>query len=101
MLPMASASLFLNIVAPSAGMSGMAIFIAEARRMKYSTGRAAVAGAVVLLLDYAAFLFVLALGISRPVSPGYAGCRGDNSFCHHACHIAGRSDTDLPGHALS
>jgi glycosyltransferase 2 family protein len=63
MLPMASASLFLNIVAPSAGMSGMAIFIAEARRMKYSTGRAAVAGAVVLLLDYTAFLSVLALGL--------------------------------------
>jgi uncharacterized membrane protein YbhN (UPF0104 family) len=63
MLPMASASLFLNIVAPSAGVSGMAIFIAEARRMKYSTGRAAVAGAVVLLLDYAAFLCVLALGL--------------------------------------
>jgi hypothetical protein len=31
--------------------------------MKYSPGRAAVAGAVVLLLDYAAFLFVLALGL--------------------------------------
>lgn len=63
MLPIAAASNFLNIVAPSAGMSGMAVFIAEARRMKYSTGRAAVAGAVVLLLDYAAFLFVLALGL--------------------------------------
>jgi glycosyltransferase 2 family protein len=63
MLPMASASLFLNIVAPSAGVSGMAVFIAEARRMKYSPGRAAIAGAVVLLLDYIAFLSVLALGL--------------------------------------
>lgn len=63
MLPLAAASNFLNIVAPSAGMSGMAVFIAEAQRRKYSTGRAATAGAVVLLLDYAAFLCVLTLGL--------------------------------------
>jgi glycosyltransferase 2 family protein len=63
LLPIAAASNFLNIVAPSAGMSGMAVFIAEARRMKYSTARTAVAGAVVLLLDYTAFLCVLALGL--------------------------------------
>jgi glycosyltransferase 2 family protein len=63
LIPIAAASNFVNIVAPSAGMSGMVVFIAEARRMKYSPGRAAVAGAVVLLLDYSAFLFVLALGL--------------------------------------
>jgi glycosyltransferase 2 family protein len=63
LIPMAAASNFVNIVAPSAGMSGMVVFIAEARRMKYSPARAAVAGAVVLLLDYTAFLFVLALGL--------------------------------------
>jgi glycosyltransferase 2 family protein len=63
LIPIAAASNFVNIVAPSGGMSGMVVFISEARRMKYSPGRAAVAGAVVLLLDYAAFLFVLALGL--------------------------------------
>jgi uncharacterized protein (TIRG00374 family) len=63
LLPMASASIFLNVVAPSAGMSGMAVFVAQAKRQKYSTGKAAVAGALFVLLDYGAFFSVLALGL--------------------------------------
>jgi glycosyltransferase 2 family protein len=63
LLPMASAAIFLNVVAPSAGMSGMAVFIAQAKRQKYSTGKAAVAGALFVLLDYGAFFCVLALGL--------------------------------------
>jgi glycosyltransferase 2 family protein len=60
---MSSAANFLNIVAPSGGVSGMAVFIAEARRNGYSAGKTAVAGAIFLLFDYAAFLCVLALGL--------------------------------------
>lgn len=63
LIPVAAAANFLNIVAPSAGMSGMAVFVAEARRRNYSSGRAAIAGALYILFDYAAFLCVLALGI--------------------------------------
>lgn len=63
LLPMASASIFLNVVAPSAGVSGMTLFVAQAKRQKYSTGKAAVAGAVFVLLDYAAFFCVLILGL--------------------------------------
>jgi glycosyltransferase 2 family protein len=63
MMMMAAASNFLNIVAPSGGVSGMAVFLSEARRNHYSPGKAAVAGALFLLFDYAAFLCVLALGL--------------------------------------
>lgn len=63
LLPMASASIFLNVIAPSAGVSGMAVFVAQARRQRYSTGKAAVAGALFVLLDYAAFFCILALGL--------------------------------------
>jgi len=62
LIPMAAAGFFLNVVAPTAGMSGMAIFFAEARRRNYSSGRAAVGGALYVLFDYIAFLFVLTLG---------------------------------------
>lgn len=60
---MAAAANFTNVIAPSAGMGGMAIFISEATRRKYSPARATVAGAVYVLFDYLGFLCVLALGI--------------------------------------
>ena len=58
----ASASNFVNIVAPTAGMSGIAIFAGEARARGYPPGKATLAGALFLLFDQAAFLIVLALG---------------------------------------
>jgi glycosyltransferase 2 family protein len=63
LLPLATASNFLNIVAPSGGMSGMAILISEARRRDYSPGKATVAGVLAILFDYGAFLGVLAAGL--------------------------------------
>jgi glycosyltransferase 2 family protein len=63
LLLLSSAANFLNIVAPSGGMSGMAVFLTEARRSGYSPGKTAVAGVIYLLFDYAAFLCVLALGL--------------------------------------
>jgi uncharacterized protein (TIRG00374 family) len=44
-------------------MSGMAVFISEARRRGYSTGRATVGGVLFVLFDYAGFLVVLAFGL--------------------------------------
>ncbi len=60
---MSAAANFVNIVAPSAGVGGIAVFIAEARRKNYSAGRATVVTTLFLIFDYTAFLGVLALGL--------------------------------------
>ena len=60
---LASAANFINIIAPSGGMGGMAVFINDAGRRGYSRGLAAAANALYLLLDYVAFLCVLTLGL--------------------------------------
>jgi hypothetical protein len=54
---------FVNVVAPSIGMGGMAIFISEARRKGYSTGRVTAAGVLFVLLDYFGFLGLLVIGL--------------------------------------
>jgi uncharacterized protein (TIRG00374 family) len=59
----AAAANFVNIVAPSAGVGGIAIFIADARRNGQSPGKVTVAGMLYLFLDYLAFLCVLTLGL--------------------------------------
>jgi uncharacterized protein (TIRG00374 family) len=53
---------FVNIVAPTAGVSGIAIFANEARRRGYAPGKATLAGALFLFVDQVAFLCILALG---------------------------------------
>jgi len=63
MVLLGAAANFANVVAPTAGMSGMAVFISEARRRGYSTGRATVGGVLYVLFDYAGFLFILAFGL--------------------------------------
>jgi len=60
---LSAASNFLNVVAPSVGMSGMAVFITEARRRGYSSGRVTVGGVSYWLFDYAGFSCILALGL--------------------------------------
>ncbi len=60
---LAAAAVFLNVVAPAGGMSGIAVFIADAHRRRYPPGKAAIAGALYILFDYAGFLCVLALGL--------------------------------------
>lgn len=59
----ATAATFINIVAPTAGAGGVALFAAEARRRGHPSGKATVAAALFLLLDQAAFLCVLAIGL--------------------------------------
>lgn len=59
----ATAANFINIVAPTAGAGGVALFAAEARRRGHPAGKATVAAALFLLLDQAAFLVILALGL--------------------------------------
>jgi uncharacterized protein (TIRG00374 family) len=54
----------INVIAPSGGMGGLAIFIAHARQRGYSSGRATVAGVLVVLFDYLGLLIALTLGLS-------------------------------------
>ena len=63
LIPVALASNFANIVAPSVGMSGMAVFISQARKSGLPVGKVTLAGILFVLVDYAAFLCVLALGL--------------------------------------
>jgi uncharacterized protein (TIRG00374 family) len=53
---------FVNIIAPSAGVGGTAVFISELRQSGNSSGRITVASVIYILYDYAAFLCVLTLG---------------------------------------
>lgn len=60
---MFAAANFVNTVAPSAGMGGMAVFIGNAKRKGQSPGKVTVASMLYLFLDYCAFLVVLMLGL--------------------------------------
>ena len=62
LLLVSTAATFVNVVAPTAGIGGMAVFIDDAKRRNHSSGRVAVVGALFVLFDYVAFLCVLALG---------------------------------------
>src|SRR5512138_149338 len=63
-LAMLSASAnFINVVAPTGGVGGMAVFISNARKNGQSVGKVTVASMLYLFLDYLVFLFVLALGL--------------------------------------
>lgn len=60
---MYSAAGFINVIAPSGGVGGLAIFLGEARRRNYSTARAAVAGVLFLLFDYLGLIGILVVGL--------------------------------------
>lgn len=58
-----AAANFINVVAPTAGAGGIALFAGEARRRGHPTGKVTVAAALFLLLDQIAFLVILSLGL--------------------------------------
>ncbi len=60
---LSAAANFVNIVAPSAGMGGMVVFMSNAHRRGLSRGKITVASMLYILLDYIAFLVVLGLGL--------------------------------------
>jgi uncharacterized protein (TIRG00374 family) len=60
----AAASSFVNIVAPSGGFGGVALFLTDGHNRGHLPGKVTVASALYLLLDEAAFLCILALGLS-------------------------------------
>lgn len=60
---MSAAANFVNVVAPSVGMGGMAVFISEARRRSYSAARVTIAGVLYIFFEYVGVLTVLAFGL--------------------------------------
>ncbi len=59
----ATAANFVNVVAPSVGIGGMAVFLDDAQRQNHSSGRVTVVGVLYILMDYLAFFCVLTLGL--------------------------------------
>ena len=60
---MAAAANFVNTIAPSAGIGGMAVFISDANRNGHSPGKVTVINLLFLFIDYIAFMIVLTLGL--------------------------------------
>ncbi len=60
---MAAAANFVNVVAPSVGVGGIAVFVSQARRSGYSSARVMAAGVLFVLFEYLGFLVVLAFGL--------------------------------------
>ena len=59
----AAAATFVNVVMPTAGVGGIAIFVNAARKDGHPTGKVTLAAALFVLFDLAAFLAVLGLGM--------------------------------------
>lgn len=62
MFLMASAANFVNLIAPSAGVGGIAVFLDGARRHNDSSGRVMVVGILYLVYEYMALFCVLLAG---------------------------------------
>jgi glycosyltransferase 2 family protein len=60
---MATAANFVNVIAPSAGIGGIAVFLDSAKKRGQPSGRVTVMGILFVLVDYASFLSVLMLGL--------------------------------------
>ncbi len=58
-----AAANFVNVVAPSVGIGGMAVFVDDARQRNHARGKVTVVSALFVVLDYAAFICVLVLGM--------------------------------------
>lgn len=63
LLILTTAANFINVVAPSGGLGGVAIFITEARQKGKTGARAFVAGALFVIFDYFVFFLFLGLGL--------------------------------------
>ena len=63
LMRLVTAANFLNIVAPSGGLSGLAIFITDARIRKRPIARVTIAGILFVCFDYWSTLLLLALGL--------------------------------------
>jgi hypothetical protein len=64
LLLLALSANFINIIAPAAGVSGLAVFITDSKARGMPTGRVTSAAALSILYDYLAFIVVLGLGLT-------------------------------------
>ena len=62
LLLMTTAANFVNLIAPSGGVGGIAVFLDDARRRNHSSGRVMVVGVLYLVYEYAALFCILLLG---------------------------------------
>lgn len=63
LIPLSAAASFINIVAPSAGASSVALLASEARRRGQPVGRITIAATLYMMYDLLGFMLVLGLGI--------------------------------------
>lgn len=63
LFPVVATVNFINVVAPSAGVGGVAIFLKDGRRQDYPPGKVTVASALYVLFEWASVLVVLFLGL--------------------------------------
>ncbi len=63
LFPVVAAVNFVNVVAPSAGVGGVTIFLRDGRRRGYPPGKVTVSSALYVLLDWASVLVVILLGL--------------------------------------
>lgn len=64
---------FVNVIAPAAGVSGLAVFISDSRMRGKPTGRVTSAAALSIMYDYLAFIIVLGLGLTVLIRRGRLG----------------------------
>ena len=64
LLPVTFASIFVNVVVPSGGGSGAALFVDDAVRRGQSAARATVGTILVLIADFSAFTLILLVGLA-------------------------------------
>jgi uncharacterized membrane protein YbhN (UPF0104 family) len=62
MFLMTSAAAFVNLIAPTSGVGGLAVFMDSARRRNSSTARVLVAGLLYLVYEYASLFCLLLTG---------------------------------------
>jgi uncharacterized protein (TIRG00374 family) len=63
LLPVTFASIFVNVAAPLAGASGVALFVDDAAQRGQSAARASTGTILVLVTDYSAFLLIFVAGL--------------------------------------
>ena len=105
----AAAATFVNVVMPTAGVGGIAIFVNAAKKDGHPTGKVTLAATLFVLFDLAAFLAVLALGMIVLIRRNDLNGRRCHGFIDTAFHCIvigfhplsrlplGRIDGKLPG----
>lgn len=63
LMALAAAANFVNIVAPSGGMSGMAVLLADGRKRGHPSGRVTTGAALVVLNEQLSLLAIIVLGL--------------------------------------